>query len=118
MLELFQVHLIAEHTIKNSIMPAATLECGTAYDTFAGETRLLQCALLGEVCDFGSGFDPVHLRVREQIAHQQPLRSCSITMTPGLRRQGDPNVPAERGPRHLALVPGGEPEPVLTTRHH
>ena len=79
-----RAHLVAQHAVKHGVVPSAALEGGAAQDALAGESGPLQCPLLGGVGDLGRGFDPVHLRVCEQVPGELSLRLGASPSSPGL----------------------------------
>jgi len=99
-------------------VPAAVFERVAAQHAFAGEPRLGQGALLGQIADIGDGLDPVHLRVGEQVARQPPLGGGAPAPSSRLRHQRDPHGPAVGRASRLVPAPDDKPQSLLVDHGH
>ena len=64
---LSKVYLVAEQAVEHIIMPLSLPEAGTPADSFSGKTLSSQVRVARNVCDAGLSFNPVHLRMQEQV---------------------------------------------------
>ena len=65
---------------------------GIAQDPFAGESGLLERALLRDVLDIGAGLDPLDIEQAEEERRKQPLRLRAEAVTARVGDQREPDV--------------------------
>ena len=107
----------AQDAVPDPVPPGAVPPADAAQQAFPGEPGLLQGPLLGDVARLGGRLDPVDRGVREQVAHQQPLRLSAVPMAAGLREQSDADLPVV-GVRGGPLdTPVHEPQPFPVAGH-
>jgi len=61
-------------------------------DPFAGESGLLERALLRDVLDVGAGLDPLDIEKAEEERGKQPLRLSAVAVTARIGDQREPEV--------------------------
>src|SRR5882757_9667602 len=82
-----------QDAVPDPVPPGAVPPADAAQQALPSEPGLLQGPLLGDVARLGGRLDPVYRGVREQVAHQQPVRLSAVPMAAGLREQSDADLP-------------------------
>src|SRR3954447_11368318 len=96
-----RLRLATQLAVDDHVAPFAAAEAGPAQNALAGEPRLLQRLLLGDVADLRACLDALQEGVLEKVRREQPLRLAAVSLAAVLRQQPDADVPAVaigRGP--------------------
>ena len=96
----------AQPRVGHQVVPPAGPELRAPQHALAGETGLVQRALLGHVLDVGRGLDPVDLRGREQVVGQRALGPRAVAPAAVLLEQPDADVERAAGVRRRAVEHG------------